>query len=144
MAPLTLKKIVSSKQKKAMRELQLICLPDDKPAECKKGGCAFAFYDGDTMVAFGLAIPSRNYLRTMYLARAGVHPDYRGRGLQRELIRLRESWAKNHGMQYAVTDTANSSIASMRSLMSAGYVPFWPQQAKPWGLKESVYWKKTL
>ena len=52
--------------------------------------------------------------------------------------------ARKHGIKYAITDTANSSTSSMQSLIDMGYRPFWPAQVKPWALRESVYWKKTL
>lgn len=137
-------RITGAKQKAELRMLQLLCLPSDKPMECDKKGCSFALYDGSRMVAFGLARRSCGYKQTMYLARAGVHPDYRGQGLQRQLIGLREEWARKHGIKYAITDTANSSTSSMKSLIAMGYRPFWPGLAKPWALKESVYWMKTL
>jgi len=138
------RRIVGPCQKAELRELQMICLPSDKPVDCAKGGCSLAMYHGKKMIAFGLARRSHGYRETVYLARAGVHPDYRGRGFQRELIALREEWARKHGMKYAITDTANSSVSSMLSLMDMGYKPFWPALSKPWGLKESVYWKKHL
>jgi GNAT superfamily N-acetyltransferase len=137
-------RITGPKQKAALRELQLICLPNDTPADCDRGGCAFALYHKKQMIAFGLARKSRGYKQTMYLSRAGVHPDYRGRGFQRELIALREDWARKHGLKYSITDTANSSTSSMQSLIDMGYRPYWPIQVKPWALRESVYWKKTL
>ncbi len=141
---LKIKKISSNKQKLAMRELQLICLPADTPITCSPKGCAMAVYDEETMVAFALARQSVGYQKTMYLARVGVHPDYRGRGLQKKLIELREGWARKKGFTHSITDTTNESVASMRSLLAAGYRPFWPQLVKPWALKESVYWKKKL
>lgn len=96
------------------------------------------------MVAFGLAKPSDRYQRTLYLSRAGVDPRYRGLGLQRQLIALREEWALKYGFEHVITDTANTSVASMRSLMAAGYKPFWPHKVKPWALPRSVYWKKQI
>ncbi len=139
-----IRKIVGKQQKLALIELQRICLPSDVPLECSATGYSIAIYDAGQMIAFGLAKRSANYQKTMYLARAGVHPDYQGRGLQKTLIALREDWARSKGMKYSITDTANSSIASMRSLWVAGYRPFWPQQVKPWAMKNSVYWRKTL
>lgn len=138
------RKIVGTRQKEALRELQLICLPSDKPIECAPKGFAAGMYAEDQMIAFALARQARGYQKTMYLARAGVHPDYQGQGIQKQLIALREEWARSKGYQYSITDTANSSIASMRSLWAAGYRPFWPQQVKPWALRNSVYWRKTL
>lgn len=141
---LTIRPIRGPKQRAKLRELQLLCLPADKPAEVEKGGCAFAAYDGTTMVAFAMARPSQGYQKTIYLCRAGVHPDYRGRGLQRELIRLREAWAKSRGFKHVITDTTNDNAPSMRSLIAEGYRPYWPQMFKPWAFKHSVYWRKEI
>jgi GNAT superfamily N-acetyltransferase len=144
MSRLQIKRIQTERQRKAMLDLHRVCLPADKLVTVDSKSCAFGVYDSGDLVAFSVVRPSRGYQETVYLARAGVHPDYRGRGLQNQLIRKREEWAKRKGYKYAITDTNNESVASMRSLIATGYRPFWPQLSKPWALKSSVYWIKKL
>jgi ribosomal protein S18 acetylase RimI-like enzyme len=59
-----------------------------------------------------------------FLYRAGVMPEARGQGLQRDLITLREQSMREHGIKTAVTYTDPTSAASMRSLMAVGYKPY--------------------
>lgn len=141
---LIVKRITGTKQRADLQVLQLLCLPNDDPIKCDPNGCSIALYDKRRMIAYALAKPSSSFHKTLYLSRAGVHPNYRGKGLQKDLITLREAWASKHGYEHIVTDTANHNAASMRSLIAVGYRPYWPELVKPWGLRTSVYWRKEL
>jgi GNAT superfamily N-acetyltransferase len=77
-----------------------------------------------------------------YLALAGVMPQYRGRGIQKLLIRVRERFARKLGAKVAVTYTAYLNWASANSLIRMGYTLYSPQTA--WGLKWSLYFRKDL
>ena len=59
-----------------------------------------------------------------FLARAGVVPAARGAGLQRRLIRVRTRWAKAHGMEGAWSYVFWSNLASQRSLLREGFLPY--------------------
>ncbi len=59
-----------------------------------------------------------------FLNRAGVMPVARGQGLQKRLIKVREKWARAHGATHAWTYVYYSNLASMRSLISCGYLPY--------------------
>ncbi len=59
-----------------------------------------------------------------FLSRAGVLRMARGRGLQKRLIYVREAWARKHGATHAWTYVFWSNLASMRNLVSWGYVPY--------------------
>ena len=76
-----------------------------------------------------------------YLARAGVLPEFRGQGLQKRLIKVREEFAREHGMPALICDTCDNP-ASANSLIACGFKMFQPQE--PWGLPRSVYWRKFL
>lgn len=78
---------------------------------------------------------------TGYLKRAGVLKDYRGQGLQRKLITVRERKARKLGLKTMLTDTTDNPPSS-NSLIKAGYKIFEP--AYRWAFPHSIYWKKDL
>jgi GNAT superfamily N-acetyltransferase len=78
---------------------------------------------------------------TGYLKRAGVLRDYRGQGLQRRMITVRERKARRLGLTTMLTDTTDNP-ASANSLIRAGYKIFEP--AYRWAFNHSIYWKKDL
>jgi GNAT superfamily N-acetyltransferase len=76
-----------------------------------------------------------------YLKRAGVLKAYRGNGLQKRLITVREKKARRLGLTRMVTDTTDNP-SSANSLIRAGYKIFEPEER--WAFKNSIYWRKTL
>lgn len=78
-----------------------------------------------------------------YLALAGVLPKYRGRGIQKRLIKLRENYARALGCKVMITYVAWANWPSANSLIRAGYKIYTPA-GKPWGLKYSLYFQKDL
>lgn len=93
-------------------------------------------------IAFAGMVPSTLGPGIGYLKRVGVLPEYRGQGLQRRLIRVREMRAKQHGWYRLVTDTTDN-VPSANSLIKAGYRLFDPG-AHWWGFAHSLYWTKNL
>jgi GNAT superfamily N-acetyltransferase len=123
-----------------LQYLQLAILPYDLPKEIADGRWWVA-YDGDHAVAFAALHPSSQWSDAGYLSRAGVLPAYRGQGLQRRLLRVRERAARRHGWNWLVTDT-KLNPASANNLIACGYRQFEP--SKPWADPEATYWKKGL
>jgi GNAT superfamily N-acetyltransferase len=78
---------------------------------------------------------------TGYLKRAGVLKAYRGHGLQRKLITVRERKARKLGLTTMVTDTTDNP-PSANSLIKAGYRIFEPRDK--WAFTHSIYWRKAL
>jgi GNAT superfamily N-acetyltransferase len=78
---------------------------------------------------------------TGYLKRAGVLKAYRGHGLQRKLITVRERKARKLGLTTMVTDTTGNP-PSANSLIKAGYRIFEPRDK--WAFTHSIYWRKAL
>ena len=56
--------------------------------------------------------------------RAGVLEGFRGCGLQKQMVRLREDSMRNADINLAVTYTDADNAASMRSLIGCGYRPY--------------------
>jgi GNAT superfamily N-acetyltransferase len=139
-----LRRIITKKQQKEVLALHKLSLPADLAPVWNSSNFCAALYDGKTLIAFAIAKQSTGYTQAMYLSRCCVHPDYRGKGLQKRLIHLREVWALHNGMLYSITDTSNDNAASMNALIACGYRPYWPELVHPWALPNSIYWRKTL
>lgn len=83
-----------------------------------------------------------------FLYRAGVLVSGRGRGCQKELIKLREEDMKSKGITRSITYTDPISSASMKSLIACGYKPYTPiLETNLAGLGRGdkfVHWEKAL
>jgi GNAT superfamily N-acetyltransferase len=121
-------------------EMQKTCLPADDLAETEYGYWWIA-YDGEEPAAFCGLYHSRSVPGAGYLARAGVLPEYRGHGLQRRLIRVRERKARKLGMKTLVSDTFNNPQSS-NNLIACGYRMYDPEN--PWGISGTCYWIKNI
>ena len=77
-----------------------------------------------------------------FLSRAGVVRAHRGRGLQRRLIRARETEARALGLVELVTYVAHWNCPSINSLVTCGYRFYRPENK--WGGAASVYLRKRL
>jgi GNAT superfamily N-acetyltransferase len=82
--------------------------------------------------------------------RAGVRAEYRGHGLQRQMLRLREDRMRARGLTAAVTYTDADAAASMRNLIAEGYRPYAPTPTTTLsglgrlGRVGFVHWRKKL
>lgn len=82
--------------------------------------------------------------------RGGVLPDWRGHGLQRRMLRLREQAMRAAGLVLSVTYTDADGAASMRNLIAEGYRPYAPTPATTLsglgrlGRVGFVHWEKKL
>lgn len=120
--------------------LQLKILPSDTPIDPSEGYW-WVLYDGLMPVGFAAMRRSYTYTHTMYLSRAGVLPQCRGKGLQKRLIRVRLAKARKLGWSHAITDTY-SNPASANSLIGCGFKSYLPY--KPWAGDGTAYWIKKL
>lgn len=126
-----------------LQYLQLTALPNDTPIFSDHSSSSYwwVVFDDTHPVAFASLTLSTQWADAGYLSRAGVLPAYRGQGLQKRLIRVREKKARQLGLNWLVTDTTNNP-ASANSLISCGYKTFTP--SKPWGFEHSTYWMKRI
>ena len=124
----------------AIQELQRACLPHDIPSDTSLGHWWVA-YEEATPIAFSGMYESRQWFKTSYLCRAGVLPAYRGRGIQKRLIRVRCNYARRIGHEWVITDTTDNP-ASGNSLIACGFKLYQP--ANPWAFHRSCYWRKYL
>jgi len=123
-----------------LSELQNICLPSDKPYDTNYGSWWIATKDGED-VGFAGLVRTVSWNDCGYLCRAGVIPSARGQRLQKKLIYVRIRQAKALGWNWLVTDT-RFNPASANSLIACGFKMFQP--SKPWGCKDTLYWRRKL
>lgn len=98
--------------------------------------------DGKTAVGFAGMVPFFTMRDDIgYLKRAYVLPDYRGRGLQRRFMRLREAKARHLNYRLLVSECKDNQ-PSERNFLAEGYQRFDPEQ--PWGEPGSTYFIKRL
>lgn len=126
--------------RKLLYVLQLEILPGDKPTSTEEGWW-WILYDGLKPIGFAGTCASTQWAGTGYLCRAGVLYEYRGKGLQKRLIRVREKKARQLGWTHLVTDTYENP-PSANNLIKCGYKTYHPRN--PWGGKGVIYWIKRL
>jgi len=131
---------MSQTTEQAIRFLQKECLPLDTVLSPKNGWWWMAYCDG-RLAGFAAMLQSSKTPQAAYLARAGTLEAFRGRGLQKKLIRERLKFAKDLGLTQAITDTTDN-VASANALIATGFRMFEPED--PWGLPNTLYWRKTL
>jgi GNAT superfamily N-acetyltransferase len=120
--------------------LQKICLPYDEPVDTNFG-CWWVASQNGVDIGFAGLTRTQSWSDCGYLCRAGVVPDARGKGLQKQLIRIRIRQAKTLGWKWLVTDTTDN-LASSNSLIACGFKMFKP--TRPWGFKNTIYWRRKL
>jgi GNAT superfamily N-acetyltransferase len=104
-------------------------------------GTWFLALSGNELVGFAGFQLEPSWPGAAYLCRAGVMPQFTGRGLQRRLIRVRERAARAQGLTRSFTTTYENP-ASANNLIREGYSTYLP--AVPWGAPGTIYWRKTL
>jgi GNAT superfamily N-acetyltransferase len=137
---LAVERVVTPAQHAHVALLQAEILPHDTPLGTDHGWW-WLVMDGGDPVAFAGMVPSCQWADAMYLCRTGVLPAYRGRGLQKRLIRIRAKIAKCLGAAWLVTDTTDNP-ASANALIHCGFRLYDP--SRPWAWKRSLYWRKAL
>ncbi|MGE5150964.1 MAG: GNAT family N-acetyltransferase [Rhodospirillaceae bacterium] len=130
-------------------QMDVVCFPIDKPAEFA-GANWFIGWAGDRPAAYCAWKIVEHDEPVGFHYRGGVMPDWRGHGLQREMLRLREAEMREQGIAKAVTYTDADGAASMRNLIAEGYRPYVPTPTTTLsgvgrlGRVGFVHWEKTL
>jgi GNAT superfamily N-acetyltransferase len=130
--------------------MDAICFPVDVPPSIA-GAEWFIGWDGEVPAAYCAWKPvEHDGVAVGFHYRVGVMDGYRGRGLQRQMVRLREGCMRDRGLTEAVTYTDADGAASMRSLIAEGYRPYAPTPTTTLsglgrlGRVGFVHWRKRL
>ena len=126
--------------KQLLKVMQKACLPADS-LYFPEDGVWWAAYHKNTAVGFSCLSPSQQMEDGIYLGRCGVVKAYRGRGIQRQMVRLRIQWARRHGYRWAVSDTTDN-IPSANNLISCGFRLYTPKVL--YSFARALYWRKRL
>jgi GNAT superfamily N-acetyltransferase len=125
---------------KAM-DLERACFAGDAPYTNPKAVWFLAF-EGRTPIGFASVTPVHGEPGVWFLSRAGVLKGWRGRGLQKRLIRVREKYVRSRGGHTMLTYVHPQNMASANNLIAEGYRLYDPQWK--WGLKSALYFYKKL
>lgn len=97
--------------------------------------------DDGKLIGFCGIRPSAQWQNTGYLLRAGVYPEFRGKGIQKQYIKLRIRYAKKQGWEWLITD-ARQNPASVNNLIACGFRMYSP--SNPWSFKDATYWRRKI
>ena len=67
--------------------------------------------------------------KMLFLSRVGVLKKYRGQGLHKRMIKIREAFAKRKGFNCILTYTTKDNYQSFAHLIKAGYKLYDPEYA---------------
>jgi GNAT superfamily N-acetyltransferase len=144
------RRAVSREDAALIAQMDVVCFPIDAPAVFA-GANWFIGGDGGRPAAYCAWKPIEHDDATVgFHYRGGVLPDWRGQGLQREMLRLREAEMREQGIAWAVTYTDADGAASMRNLIAEGYRPYAPTPTTTLsglgrlGRVGFVHWEKRL
>jgi GNAT superfamily N-acetyltransferase len=140
----------SPEDKQRILRMDRVCFPVDEPPSIEGADWVIG-WDGATPAAYCAWKPvEQDGVAVGFHYRGGVMPDYRGYGLQRQMLRLREARMREQGLTTAVTYTDADGVASMRSLIAEGYRPYVPTPTTTLsglgrlGRVGFVHWRKDL
>ena len=140
----------SAEDEQRILRMDTVCFPLDEPPVIA-GAEWFIGCDGSKRVAYcAWKTVEHDGVPTGFHYRAGVLPEYRGQGLQRQMLRLREPRMREQGLTLAVTYTDADAAASMRNLIAEGYRPYAPTPTTTLsgpgrlGRVGFVHWRKSL
>ena len=148
--PVDFRPATSPEDGKQILLMDRICFPVDEPPTLAGAQWAIG-WDGETPAAYcAWKTVEHDGVAVGFHYRGGVLPEYRGHGLQRQMLRLREARMREQGLAVAVTYTDADGAASMRSLIAEGYRPYAPTPGTilsglgRLGRVGFVHWRKDL
>lgn len=130
------------KNMKMIREMDLICFPDDSPMlfGLRKYYC-WIVYENEQAIAYAIGGKMQNFY---FLARAGVLPEWRGRNIQQLLIQERIKKAMTlDNIDGIITYTSIENISSIKNLIDCGF-SLWENPSKSFKKKGFTHWKLDI
>jgi GNAT superfamily N-acetyltransferase len=143
------RRAISREDAALIAQMDVVCFPIDTPATFAGAHWSIG-WDGEKPAAYCAWKMVEHDQPVGLHYRGGVMPDWRGRGLQRQMLRLREAEMREQGLRKAVTYTDADGAASMRNLIAEGYRPYVPTPTTTLsglgrlGRVGFVHWEKKL
>jgi GNAT superfamily N-acetyltransferase len=131
---------LSDSVKDILSKMEKATFPLDVPCEKEEIYWWFAYYKDEPIAFTGLMYYPYLKEPAAFLYRTGVLKDYRGHGLQKRFIRVRETQAKKDGYKRIITYTSYDNYASANSLIACNYKLYRPPV--DWGVKNAYYFQK--
>lgn len=124
-----------------LKSLDKVCFPGDDsfPFGLRKYDCWMCFLDGE-IIGYASACKMKD---KYFLARAGVMPEHRGKGVQKKFIKARIGRANMLQLDSIVTYTTPVNLPSILSLESYGF-DTWNDVCKSFYDDSFLYWKLDL
>jgi len=142
--------VARADEEQQIARMDALCFPVDAPP-VMAGAHWFIGWEGQKPAAYCAWKPvDHDNVTVGFHSRAGVLAGWRGHGLQRQMIRLREGRMREAGLARAVTYTDADAAASMTNLIAEGYRPYVPTPTTTLsglgrlGRVGFVHWRKDL
>lgn len=133
-------KVRSTKDFNLVLELNSKIFPEDK-LELDEKTVAWIVYNSQGQpVAFCTA--RKLLYGILYMDRAGVLPDYQGKGIHRKLINARERFAKKNGFKKIITYVMKHNYQSLCTLVRCDFKLYNPEYA--YAGREVLYFIKVF
>lgn len=127
--------------RKMVMSLDHRCFPQDKRCEFENNYWWFLYNRKKVIAYCSMMFIDRGGL-VGYFTRVGVLKNYRGRGLQRKLIKARINYAKRKGADRVVTYTLCSNTSSSNNLIACKFKTYKPTIM--WAGEDCIYWQRML
>jgi len=116
--------------------------PSDNFDENIKRNTAWLARNGKNVIGFCMSRPLSDDPGTLFLSRAGLISEARGKGLQRRMIKVRFAYAKKHGFKKVITYVHRDNIQSAVNLERCGFRLYAP--AEEWAGKNFLYFMRSV
>lgn len=100
------------------------------------------YCDGEIAGFCGITFYPKIQKPAAFLCLSGVYKEYRGFGLQRRFIKIRENFAAKNGYNRVITYTSYDNIPSANNLIRSGYLLYIPPQE--WGVRHGLYFERYI
>lgn len=150
---ITYRPVAGLTDKALVRYMDAECFPNDTPFSWDNAHFIIGrHYESELACYCAWKDVAQSGFETMgYHYRVGVMHNFRGSGLQKEMLAIREKAMKYSKLRKAVTYTDADGAASMNSLIKAGYKTYIPKVDGPllsgegrMGRVGFVHWIKDL
>lgn len=117
------------------------CFPTDFPQDFKNKK-TFSWILWDQKKPIGFCSIKLLGFGIAYLCRGAITKNYRGKNLQKKLIKSRIRFAKKNNLTTLITYTTKENLASANNLIACGFKLYWPEYC--WAGKDMIYLKLDL
>lgn len=114
------------------------CFPTDVTIEPEKGHYWILWADGAPIGYTGIVMAKRDP-GTAVRTRSCVLRGYRGKGLQRRLIRVTQRWARRERLECVLATTASWNSSSANNFIRTGWRVYNPKNH--WMEAGTIYWR---